>query len=272
MNSIRMQIEDSRRERLKRLYIVIIIGCGVITSICILAYRYREDKIQSLFLEAGGYTSYFRDTTQSVSATRRLAAYRGSDATERLVTLAVGYVAIPMPQVQEEAIKALADRPDDSVGPDLASLLQPSSTYEVRESVAKTLTKIPCNSRCVSEILHYFERVWGGELNYEERNIPFGETEKAVKQQNDKLEAPVYDQLLSVLQREHTTTVDALERVYGLGTVAPSKFALIVVSRAGFRDVCPLLRKTQRDLAGTESWFIAPRSDLANAIQELGCR
>lgn len=235
-------------------------------------YRRREHRIELLYFQAAGYPPLFRSTEQSQAATRELATYRGEDVTQKLLAIAEGGSGIVLPQNQTEAIQALAMRDNPAVSVALADLLQPSEPYQVRVAAASALQRLPCDAACISEILHYLERVWQGELNVEERTTFPAEMGESIKSDTEKDEATLYGQLLSLLQREHVATLRILVRTYGLGTVAPSRFALMVVSRAGFRDVCPLLKKDETQIAGTEKWFTAPRDELNDAIQTLNCQ
>jgi hypothetical protein len=260
---------SSRGQRFWGGVVILVLVTGIAGYVL---YRYREHRIELLFLEASGYPPVFRNTEQSQLATKELGTYRGREVTQKLLAIATGDVGLAMPQTQKAAIEALAVRHDPEISSDIANLLQPNQSRSARETAVSALQKLPCNAECVAAILHYLERVWQGELNFEERTISFGQTAESVKAEDGKEEEPIYEQLVTVLQREHGTTMEILERVYGLGTVAPSKFALMVVSRAGLQDACPLLTKDLKDIDGTEKWFVAPREELAAATQTLHCQ
>lgn len=235
-------------------------------------YRYREHRIEMLFLEAAGHPRFFRSTQQSERAVKELGTYRGNEITQKLLAIATGDTWLVMQQTQTDAIEALAKRQDSSVSVELSNLLQPSEPYSTREAAAKALLKQSCDTACVSAVLHYLERVWGGELNAEERTIFPGKFGQSTRAEIEKEDTFLYSQLILILQRAHPVTLVVLEQVYGLGSIAPSKFSLAIVSRAGFSDVCPLLMHDQREIAGTQNWFLAPRVELANAIEVLKCK
>jgi hypothetical protein len=83
--------------------------------------------------------------------------------------------------------------------------------------------------------VHYLERVWGGEANYEDhwnREPPPGTRDE---------QASVVQMLLSTLRREPRETTIMLSVTYGLGTASPSPFALELVKRAELTSSCQAL-------------------------------
>lgn len=75
------------------------------------------------------------------------------------------------------------------------------------------------------------------------------------------------------LRRESASTMGVLAQVRGVGTDAPSRFALALLSRMRFRGACPALLESKRLLrqSSTDS-FHAPREELDSTSRALGCQ
>jgi hypothetical protein len=125
----------------------------------------------------------------------------------------------------------------------------------------------------VRSILHYLERVEQGEPNYEDRTkFPAGLNE-GVKVDQAKDQDALYQTLYAVLKREARSTMEGLYQIYGVGTDAPSRFGLMLVSRMQFRESCAALLQSERLLkqSPAES-FSAPREELEATIHALNCQ
>lgn len=249
------------------------LAVGVMATIAAAGYlTYRNKAMDRLYAEAAGYPQFFRGTSQSTEAVRKLAAYRGRRATGMLLNIALGEGPLVLGDTQTEAIKALGKRNDPDIALAMANLLQPHEGLATRQAAAAALQYLPCNTECVDSILHYLERVWRGEPNYEDRIVrAAGFQDVAASLQKDQ--QALYGELYKVLLREKVATLTNLMRVHGLGSVAPSPFALDLVSHLGLPEACPLLQQSDRafEKQSPES-YQAPRQELQAAISSLKCK
>lgn len=250
-----------------------LLAFGAVVAIAAAAYlSYRNKQMDRLYAEAAGYPQFFRGTSQSTDAVRRLATYRGQRATEMLLEIGLGHGPLVWGDVQSEAIKALAKRNDPDVALAVANLLQPHEGLATRQAAATALQYLPCNTECVGPILHYLERVWQGEPNYEDRSVrPSGFQDVTASLQKDQ--QVLYASLYKVLQREKVATLTNLAKVYGLGSDAPSLFSLDLVAHLGLPEACPLLQQSDRAIQKLSAVsYRAPRQELQSALASLNCK
>jgi len=245
---------------------------GVVAAIVVAGYlSYRNKQMDRLYGEAAGYPEFFRGTRQSTDAVRKLARYRGRRATAMLLDIALGHTLMVSGDLQVEAIKDLAMRDDPQVPVAVAELLQPQEGLDTRQAAATALQHLPCRDECNRSILHYLERIWRGEPNYEDRTpLPPDFRDVTASLQEDQ--QTLYGNLYSVLRRERMETLTNLVKVYGLGTDAPSAFALDLISRLGMRDACPLLLRSDQAIQRHLTDYVAPRSQLQSAKASLNCK
>jgi len=236
-------------------------------------YLYRERRLDRLYAEVADFPSASHGSKEAQAAVREIGRYKGAKSTQMLLSIAFGQTPFPWPDVQREAVKALAARDDPSISAVVAHALQPHQPLPTRQTIAEALGTLRCTSECVGAVLHYLERVWQGELNYEDRtSYPKGLNED-VKERLAKDQEALNQALFAVLRREDQLTLSALVQVYGLGTDAPSRFSLALVTRMGFRRACPAILQSE-ELAKQSSAesFQAPREEIAGASRSLECR
>ncbi len=176
----------------------------------------------------------------------------------------------PGAEEQIKAIKALSSSKNVLVADELASLLEPHEGLDVRRAVARTLRALPCPADCSRSILHYLERVYRGELNYEDTLSPpsSGVLRAGLREEQEE----VYKDLYYVLERDREQTLANLERVYGLGTPSPSAFGLELVSRMGFEAACTALADSDQQIREIPAeWSKAPRREVRAALAALKC-
>jgi hypothetical protein len=203
-------------------------------------------------------------------AVRNLADYRGERSTGLLIDIALGHGPIVFPEVRNEAIKALSRRNDRRAMDVIAILLQPHQGLDNRESVAAALEQAPCDIECISSVLHYLERIYRGEPNYEDRLV-FAKGTDDEKAEMRTMQERVYHSLYLVLQRNETETLTVLSTVYGLGSVDPSTFAFDLASKSQLRGACPLLKQSE-DLLKDGEFYNGPTKELDAAITSLNCK
>lgn len=231
---------------------------------------YRNNVIDRLYAEAGVDPRVFQGSQEAADAVRRLATYRGQRSTEYLLALAV-QTNVLAPDVQTEAIRALRERNDPTIAPALAALLQPHEGLKVRQSAATALQGLPCKGECIVSILHYLERMWRGDLNYEDRWVDSAGADGRNVDLKPEQES-VYAALYSVLRREKFETVGALIKLHGLGSSDPSAFALDLLARLQIEEACPYLMESDRQLRElSPETYKAPRQELQAAIASLKC-
>ena len=194
-------------------------------------YRFRDQQMDKLYAEAAGIPPAFRGVAEAQAAVRKLGTYRGDRSTVMLLNIALGRTPFAWPEIQREAMNTLASRRDSKISPPLADLLQPHVPLPIRQDAANALRSVPCTIECVQSILHYLERVWEGEPNYEDRTVFPSGLNEGVRADLAKDQEALYQTLYAVLKREGESTMAVLYQVYGIGTNAPSKFGIIVLSR-----------------------------------------
>jgi hypothetical protein len=153
-----------------------------------------------------------------------------------------------------------------------SDLLQPHEGLTTRQAAATALHYLPCKGECNRSILHYLERVWRGEPNYEDRTVrPPAFQDVTASLQKDQ--QTLYGSLYTVLRRESSETLINLTRIYGLGSDGPSPFALDLASRVGLHEACPLLLQSDGAIQRLppES-YKAPRQELREAMGSLNCK
>jgi hypothetical protein len=236
-------------------------------------YQYRDRQIERLYAESAGLPPFFRGTTEAERAAKKLGTYRGQKVTSMLLNIALGRTPLRWPAIESTAIDALANRREPRLSESLAMLLQPQQPLPAREAAARALQKLPCDLACVESILHYLERISYGELNYEDRStFPPGLSE-GIKAGNQRDQEAVYQFLYTALRHERRNTLVVLAQVYGLGTDAPSKFALSLLSRMQLRDACPALLQSERLVKQSSAeLFDAPRAELKATVDVVKCR
>lgn len=206
---------------------------------------------------------------QVLAAIKALVADESAEAGQMLSVIALGQYpnAGFWPEAQNAAIRALAERDERNYAQELATLLQPYQDLELRRTVAKAVVKLECNERCVQSVLHYKERMWRGEPTLEAM-LPSGPEaiQESVQRQTEEVER----NLDSVVLRSRASTIGVLAAVYGLGSSAPSPFAINLARRIDLKETCPLLIRSVDRAAG----FKGSREPdgLQEAIQVLQCR
>jgi hypothetical protein len=231
---------------------------------------YQNRRMDQLFKEGSG--QIFKGSAESSAAIKKLAAYHSRKSSRLLVDIALARgQGVPLTSdLQVEAIRALRESADPEVAVALASLLQPYCGLDVREAAAQSLQGLTCKGECVLSIAHYLERIWRGELNYEDTFIPGGASPATSlkKEQND-----LYEALYSILRREQSGTMAVLRDVYGVGSSSPSPFALDLLSRLRLPEACPLLLGSERQInVRPANLFHASRQELKTAMASLHCK
>ncbi len=235
-------------------------------------FSYRDRQMDRLFEEASD-PQFFRSSDEVTAAVKRLATYQGRRATQMLLSIALSdSPLINVGEARSAAMEALGKRGDPDVALALAKLLQPHEGLDTRQQVAAALQDMPCNTECAAVILHYLERVWRGEPNYEDRTVSAWDPQEGIAITHRDQQA-LYASLDKVLKREKVATLTDLAQVYGLGSDNPSLFALDLVSRLGLPEACPYLDQSEREFNNDSAeLYKAPRKEVQAAIDSLKCK
>jgi hypothetical protein len=143
---------------------------------------------------------------------------------------------------------------------------------DTRKAAAAALRNLSCNRECIASVLHYLERIWRGEPNFEDRWVLAPGNEPVLANCRAGQQG-VYDDLYSILRREKKETFTTLVNVYGLGSVVASPFALDLLPRLDLHEACPYLQESERQLKGlSQEFFKAPRQELQSSLTSLNCK
>jgi hypothetical protein len=186
---------------------------------------------------------YIRATTGGTDrvAIEKLAQYKGDFATDLLLRIALS----PTAGSPEKAVQSLAGRRTRDLSGPLSTLLQPHYGLELRLAVADFLQYHPCSVECIDRILHYRERLWRGESNYEDHFMDLNNTKWETGAIASK-QRKVLDELALILVRERRTTLRSLQQTYGLGFPYPSRYAVDLVGQLELIEACPDLTTSLR--------------------------
>jgi hypothetical protein len=171
-----------------------------------------------------------------------------------------------------EAINQLKKRDSPAVSAILANLLQPHEELKLRRAAASALTTMSCETACIRSILHYLERIWSGQPNSEDLLVGAAASDEA-KAVFRSGQAELYDNLYKILNRHAPETVSSLIQLYGLGSTAPSIFALDLISHLRLQQACPYLMQSQTSAKNFPPQFYRfPRQELDSAIKSAECK
>ena len=208
---------------------IIAVGCAGY-----LVYRHR--RIMELYKEA----SKIQFGT-AVVQTDELSHFSGKWVTQLLLQIAADPDVDP--NNAAVAIHALAHRGDASVGEQLAEIVQPQTGPGIRKDIVEALEKMPCDSRCIESILHYFERTWLGLPNGKDpEGLSMDGLPPGIVREENKEESEVDEEFYQLLDKNALTTVHVLVDVYALGYPNPSEFGLHMVKTLKLKESCPWLR------------------------------
>jgi hypothetical protein len=265
LEQTRHAVFGRRNVTVTALFILVSTGCVL--------YSRRESRIENLYVQAGGIASQFRSTPNAEAAVRELAGYRGSRSTDFLIHIAQGRTQIVWPDIQAAAIHALARRPQPEVASAISGLLQPHVSLTVRVAAAETLRTLPCTDPCIDSVLRYLQRIRSGEPNFEDRISNPSQLDSMVRTSRRAEQSHLYGCLREVLKAHVYATINLLRAEYGLGSAAPSLFALGIVEELRLTQACPSVLSSEQQMNATSpKWFDAPRDRTSALASSLGCR
>jgi len=230
----------------------------------------RDREVNSLYAEAAG--SPAQDSLLSKAAAKKLGAYGGAKATEALLAIALGNTPSDFVETRCEAIQSLHSRMNPQIAASLSALLKPHVPLLIRVEVSEALNTTSCNASCVGSTLHYLERVWWGDRDYEDRVVwppEFRVFTRTEPEDHNRLRRNLY----RVLKANQIEAVPLLRDVYGLGSIAPSTFAVVVAAEANLANACGLLLRSETALDKTPPEQLqGPRAELKKSVLALDCR
>jgi hypothetical protein len=187
------------------------------------------------------------NTAEREAALTALKTDKSAATTKALIAIVLSPQA--RPDTPEMVIPVLAARHDPAITQALSQLLQPHLAPVVRRVATDSLKQMDCGSACVENILHYEERIWKGDVP-SESDVNQSEGAKGEFQNEENA---INSDLDLVLQRNSSATMEQLRRVYGLGSLHPSYFALYVLQQLNLSEACTdLSRPYLREIANDE--------------------
>jgi hypothetical protein len=244
---------------IKRVSIVVL----VLVIAVLVVVSYRRQRTENLSRTGLGYDT--ADSSKSAAAVRELSRFRDQQATELLLKIAESSL---LPDSRETAIFALANRRNATIASRLVEDgLQPHNAIATRKAISVALQKLSCPEECIRGILHYRERIWQGQPNFEDQ-ISSNPSSNYIQEQ----QAQLTELLNSVLIRENPTTLKLLMIIYGLGTANPSVFALKLIEQLHFQAACSELAASYSKIQSLASiGYKGPRSEIESALRSLNC-
>ncbi len=241
-------------------FIVVVFAVWLLAGSYVLYRHFEIERLRQIAL------SQSSGTAAAESAIRKLGNYRGSWAMDSLIGIATWEREF-IDGRQELAIKVIAARGNAEALAQLAELFQPSVGLARRDAVAVALQENVCNEQCTQSVLHYLERYWYGSGREEDittlgdRFDGHPDSPEILKEQNF-----VMDCLGKVLARNGRATLDVLQRIYGLGSAAPSAFSIHVVESLHLRRACILLAVSKENLLDSSK-----EEKLEDLLRSLKC-
>jgi hypothetical protein len=231
----------------------------------------RDRKLTELIAEASGRSTLFRVAPDPVSALQMLAALDNADAQEAILLIAGARPdTLPM-GVQEYAIRALAKQHTTEACHVLAQVLQPHFLASYRAEAAKLLAEKKCDKLTVVYALHYLNQIVMGERERESRYLVNDGPAVPAEHIRERHTAVARD-LYRMLDGNREATAETLTELYGIGTDAPTVFAIHLLREAKFKWACNALLATQQLVdSNSPNTFIAPRLEIQETIDSLKC-
>ena len=229
----------------------------------------RRSSLEALYEKAIG--AEFVGTSKTNAAVQAIADDKSPEATRVLMALATRPDSRSLPDVRRKSIEALSSRKSAEVAENLARLLQPFESLEVRTSVAQALQQQPCSVEISSRILYYLERLEAGEWASEDVPTYPESIRHELKDELNKDREREASLLNSDLSRCERETNMALANVHGFGSIIPSKFGLKYVRKMKFSASCPLLAQSANRLLKLEERNEEMADALKSTLAELDC-
>jgi hypothetical protein len=260
-----LSYEEVRSLKGLRRWKVAVITLSLVATLGFTFLRQREARMEALY----GRVVMGMGSSESQSALRQLATYRGRHAQDLILQVARNRNPLDLAHNRIEAIRILGKRGDVDTAVRLAETLRPYEGLDVREAVAESLLELPCASECVRLVLDYRERMWRGDTSLESL---IGSAAKEIGEQSLEIDR----KLDRLLLNHKDQTLSTLIRHYGLGDIAVSPFPLYLVVHLGITDACPYLQidkqfKPFPEEEKVDPAFAKARKQINDAKQALSC-
>ena len=231
----------------------------VVLAACALLYYRKRSATEKAIAVFGDYGA---STAERDAALKVLTEDRNPETTRAVIAIALSPYA--RPDTATMLIPILASRRAPETSEALSQFLQPHIPLAVRREAADALKQAGCFSACISNTLHYKERLWKGDVPIE-LDVKQGED---AKQHFQNEENAINDALDFVLQHDPHATLQQLRRVYGLGSMQPSYFALSVLQELTLVEACKDLSKPYlQEIANVER-----RKAIDAALEHNNCK
>lgn len=239
--------------------VIPLIALVVGLALCALVYVYRKhsDTVKAIAV----FSDYRTTTAEREEAVKVLSRDSSPETTKAIIAIALSPNA--RPDSPKMLIPVLAVHRDPEISEALSEFLQPHIAPAIRLEAADALKQAECASACIVNILHYKERLWKGDVPSE---LDISQDEDA-KESFQKEENTINDALDSILQRNPYGTLQQLRKVYGLGSMHPSYFALNVLQTLTFVEACTDLSKPYLQLIANDE----KRKAIAAALEHNKC-
>jgi hypothetical protein len=206
----------------------------VVLVACALRYRYKRSETEKAIAV---FSDYGTSTAERETALKVLTKDTSPETTKTLIAIALSPNA--RPDSPTMLIPVLAARRDPETPEALSQFLQPHIAPAIRAGAADALKQTGCSYGCILNTLHNKERLWKGDVPIE-LDVKQGEDAKQYFQNEENA---INDALDFVLQHNSHATLQQLRRVYGLGSMQPSYFALSVLQELTLVEACKDLSK-----------------------------
>jgi len=128
-----------------------------------------------------------------------------------------------------------------STSKEIARLIIPQESLEVRLAATEALMQLGCPSECIRELLHYEERLSYGEHTAEQV------IDDRLASQKLPAATKLSQKIRLLFQQNDKSTADVLIQEYGLGGLEPAKFAVYFAQKMPPPSVCALLQQSADD-------------------------
>ncbi len=241
---------------MKKILVTVLFGAAV-AALAVYALRGRT--------QTNAAIATLKDWAKGTDEQRRaIQLLESKDDPETLHEL-LGILSAPgtRPDVRILIVQLLSKRNSPEAELALSELMQPHNAPNLRHEVGMALHGHRCEPACAQNLLHFLERSWPGQSSDELPTQQGSRSGDTLEQVESETIAEVADILVS----NRDTTALQLRKVYGLGSLHPSRFAIQTASLLGLREACSDLAKSYLLEVSNEE----TKALIRKARQQLAC-
>lgn len=257
-----------------RVWVVIlgILLLGALSSPMFYAH-FKQVRLKRLYYQAAGIPPYFTNSEDSVRAVHEIGSIGGDESKRLLIRIATEDSPLPNLSVQVAAIQELSRTDQADSAEIIASLVTVDNPLDLRKASAEALQTLPCDRKCLTELLNYLKMIDDRQLNNEDRSARLfeGTTSAAVKERTSAEQQEMYDLLYQRLLLQPNATNDILEQTYDLGTANPQPFSMHFAIESKDREACTLLSRSKLAIAENPASAKTTRDEVNSAVKTLSC-